>query len=85
MRLLPARFAALVLVPAALSAQTADPVQARMQAWSKALGVECTHCHIEGDYKAAVLPQFDMAFRMMARRGQTVNVKSGSDRERGEA
>ena len=57
-------FVGLVALPLAGHAQTAEAVQSRMQAWSKALGVECSHCHIEGDYKAAVLPTFDMAFRM---------------------
>jgi mono/diheme cytochrome c family protein len=58
--------AALVLSLTSLAAlaQAPDAVQARMQAWSKALGVGCAHCHVEGDYKAAVLPAFDMAFRM---------------------
>ena len=56
--------AGLMAAPGMARAQTADAVQARMQAWSRALGVECLHCHVEGDYKAAVLPAFDMAFRM---------------------
>jgi len=41
-----------------------DDVQARMQAYNKALGVECTHCHLDGQWSLAYLPMFDMAFRM---------------------
>lgn len=42
----------------------AEDVQAKMQAWSKALGVECTHCHIENQWDLGYLPVFDLAFRM---------------------
>ncbi|MDH4064768.1 MAG: hypothetical protein OEW19_10250, partial [Acidobacteriota bacterium] len=41
-----------------------DEVQARMQEWSKALGVECVHCHLDGQWSLAYLPTFDMADRM---------------------
>jgi hypothetical protein len=41
-----------------------EAVQARMQEWSKALGVACSHCHLEGDFKAPYIPAFDMAYRM---------------------
>ena len=41
-----------------------DDVQARMQEWNKALGVECTHCHLDGQWSLAYLPTFDLAFRM---------------------
>lgn len=39
-------------------------VQARMSAWSKALGVECSHCHVEGAWSAESKPAFDFARRM---------------------
>lgn len=35
-----------------------------MQAWSKALGVECTHCHVDGAWQDASKPTFDFAARM---------------------
>ena len=41
-----------------------DDVQARMQAYNKALGVECTHCHLDQQWSLAYLPMFDVAFRM---------------------
>jgi hypothetical protein len=44
---------------------TAQPdVQAQMQAWSKALGVECTHCHVVGRWADRSKPVFDFAGRM---------------------
>jgi len=52
----------LAIAPAPVHAQ--DEVQARMQEWSKALGVECSHCHIDDQWDLAYLPTFDMAFRM---------------------
>ncbi len=42
----------------------AQEVQARMQAWSKALGVECVHCHDDGNWTDASKPTFDFAQRM---------------------
>jgi hypothetical protein len=41
-----------------------DDIDARMQEWNKALGVECTHCHLDGQWSLAYLPTFDLAFRM---------------------
>jgi hypothetical protein len=41
-----------------------DPVQARMEEWSKALGVECEHCHVEDQWSLPYMPTFDMAYRM---------------------
>jgi hypothetical protein len=52
-----------VLFTAASSAQTVVPE--RMQAWSKALGVECTHCHVDGQWADASKPTFAFAQRMM--------------------
>ena len=54
--------AAVWFVPLAVHAQ--DDVQARMQEWNKALGVECTHCHLDGQWSLAYLPTFDLAYRM---------------------
>lgn len=52
----------LLLLGGTASAQ--DDVQLRMQAWSKALGVECTHCHVEDNWKDASKPTFEFAGRM---------------------
>ena len=53
---------AIVLAPATSAAQ--DDVAARMSAWSKALGVECTHCHGDGNWIDASKPTFEFAQRM---------------------
>jgi hypothetical protein len=45
-----------------VAAQTEVP--ARMQAWSKALGVACTHCHVAGQWTDASIPAFEFAGRM---------------------
>lgn len=56
---------ALTLVAAcAVPAAAQDAVQARMQAWSQALGVECAHCHVPGAWSDASKPAFDFAQRM---------------------
>ena len=44
------------------SAQTS--VDARMQAWSKALGIECTHCHVQDRWTDTSKPTFAFAQRM---------------------
>ena len=41
-----------------------DDVNAKMKEWSQALGVECTHCHLDGQWDLAYLPTFDIAYRM---------------------
>ena len=43
-----------------------DEVTARMQAWSTALGVECTHCHVAEQWSDPSKPTFDFARRMHA-------------------
>ena len=35
-----------------------------MQAWSKSLGVECTHCHVDGKWADTSKPTFEFAQRM---------------------
>lgn len=35
-----------------------------MQLWARALGVECTHCHTDGNWPDASKPTFDFAQRM---------------------
>ena len=44
------------------SAQTS--VDAQMKAWSKALGVECVHCHVADNWTDASKPTFEFAQRM---------------------
>ncbi|MGH9218506.1 MAG: photosynthetic reaction center cytochrome c subunit family protein [Vicinamibacterales bacterium] len=51
-----------LLFSGTLSAQ--DDVQTRMQAWARALGVECTHCHVDGAWTDASKPVFEFAQRM---------------------
>jgi hypothetical protein len=51
-----------LLLSGTVSAQ--DDVQARMRAWSRALGVECTHCHVDGAWTDASKPVFEFAQRM---------------------
>lgn len=51
-----------LLLSATVSAQ--EDVQARMQAWSSALGVECTHCHADGAWTDGSNPVFEFAQRM---------------------
>lgn len=55
-----------VVCVAALSASAAAQVsvEARMQAWSKALGVACEHCHVTGDRRDGAKPAFEFAGRM---------------------
>lgn len=49
-------------VSAAPAVQT--DVLSRMDAWSKALGVACAHCHVAGQWADASKPTFDFARRM---------------------
>lgn len=51
-----------VAVVARVSAQ--EDVQTRMRGWSTALGVQCTHCHVDGAWTDASKPNFDFARRM---------------------
>jgi hypothetical protein len=53
-----------LLVSSIATVQAQDDVDARMKEWSQALGVECTHCHLDGQWDLAYLPTFDMAYRM---------------------
>lgn len=53
-----------VIASATPAAAQAD-VQARMQAWSKALGVECAHCHVADQWTDTSKPTFAFAQRMM--------------------
>jgi formate-dependent nitrite reductase cytochrome c552 subunit len=59
-----APFVALIalLGPRPWSAQ--DDVQVRMRAWSRALGVECTHCHVADAWADTSKPTFAFAQRM---------------------
>lgn len=44
--------------------QAPPEITQRMQSWSRALGVECAHCHVEGDWSNAQKPTFAFAQRM---------------------
>ena len=59
-------FAVFGLLAAAANAAAQTSVDARMQAWSKALGVECLHCHVADDWKDTSKPAFEFAGRMQA-------------------
>jgi hypothetical protein len=48
----------------AVSASAQEDVQVRMQSWSRALGVECVHCHVDGAWTDASKPVFGFAQRM---------------------
>ena len=52
------------LLFAASDGDAQDDVQARMRAWSAALGVACTHCHLDGSWTDGAKPTFEFAQRM---------------------
>jgi len=52
------------VIAVASPALAQDEVQARMQAWSKALGVECAHCHVPDRWADRSKPTFEFAQRM---------------------
>jgi hypothetical protein len=52
------------VLAATIQAAAQVTVDERMKAWSKALGVECTHCHVEGLWTDASKPTFEFARRM---------------------
>jgi hypothetical protein len=54
----------IVLVSTAAPRAAQDAVQLRMRAWSTALGVECTHCHVADAWTDASKPPFEFAQRM---------------------
>ncbi len=54
----------IVVMATAVPAVAQDDVATRMTAWSKALGVECTHSHVEGNWTDASKPTFGFAQRM---------------------
>ena len=57
-------FVVLVVSIAAAAAVSAQPENARMRAWATALGVECTHCHVEDRWTDDWKPAFEFARRM---------------------
>jgi hypothetical protein len=59
-----ARLSAVFVVTLGITAAAQDDVTARMSAWSKALGVECAHCHVEGNWSDGAKPTFEFAQRM---------------------
>ena len=58
-------FVALACVLAAATSESSQTsVDARMQAWSQALGVECAHCHVQNNWTDSSKPTFEFAQRM---------------------
>lgn len=53
-----------LVVALAATAAAQDDLTARMTTWSKALGVECAHCHVEGNPADPAKPNFEFAQRM---------------------
>ena len=53
-----------LLLLGASPAAAQDEVQARMRVWSTALGVQCTHCHVDNAWSDTSKPAFDFARRM---------------------
>ena len=49
-----------------------------MRAYSTALGVQCNHCHIQGDFASDENPHKDIA-RMMITMTQEINAKFEGD------
>lgn len=49
-----------------------DEISARMTRWSTSLGVQCTHCHVEGTWTDTSKPAFEFA-RRMSRMLQGIN------------
>lgn len=60
----PQLFAVTIVLVFTATAAAQDDVPARMRAWSAALGVPCTHCHIDGAWTDASKSTFDFARRM---------------------
>jgi hypothetical protein len=54
----------ILLIVAIQPAHAQSDVAVRMQAWSTSLGVECTHCHVDGRWRDESKPAFDFARRM---------------------
>jgi Photosynthetic reaction centre cytochrome C subunit len=54
----------IALSVAVASSQPAGEVSATMAEWSRALGVQCSHCHVEGDFASPAKPTFAFAQRM---------------------
>ena len=59
-----ARLVAVCIVASSVPTIAQDEVRARMAAWSTALGVECTHCHVDDNWSDSAKPTFDFAQRM---------------------
>lgn len=56
-----------ILALVVFSSQAPDKeTMVRMQAWSRALGVACVHCHVPDQFETSDKPAFEMARRMSA-------------------
>jgi hypothetical protein len=58
------RAAIVILMATSANAWAQDAVDARMAAWSRALGVECAHCHVPDNWQDTSKPAFEFARRM---------------------
>jgi len=54
-----------IAVSAANQAAAQSSPDLRMRQWSSALGVACTHCHVDGQWQDESKPTFEFARRMM--------------------
>ncbi|MFM8533773.1 MAG: hypothetical protein ACKOEC_09360 [Acidimicrobiia bacterium] len=64
--------ALMILLGRTASLHAQEDTSARMARWSTALGVQCTHCHVDGAWMDASKPSFDFA-RRMSRMLQGIN------------
>jgi hypothetical protein len=55
-----------VVAQAAAVEQTSKPDHATTRAYNRALGVECSYCHVDASFADPSSPQFDFAKRMAA-------------------
>lgn len=62
----------MILLGRTASLPAQEDTNARMARWSTALGVQCTHCHVDGAWTDASKPSFDFA-RRMSRMLQGIN------------
>ena len=76
-RLVPGTFAALAIIQCI---QAQDDQVSRMKVIDRDLGVECSHCHVEDDWKRDEKPQFAFASRMIK---MTQGLSAGTLRDLG--
>ena len=70
-------FLVLAWLTSPVDTRQAPDLQARMQFYNRALGVECTHCHVDGKWTDASKPPFATA-ASMAKMVTAVNDRLGA-------